>query len=231
MKLKIRKSEERGKTKLPWLDSKHGFSFGGYSNPENVNFGKLVVLNDDIIAPGKGFGTHPHDNMEIITLVLEGSLKHEDSMKNKGIINSKEIQRMSAGEGVWHSEFNASDKEPLHLLQIWIEPEELNTVPSYEQNPLSLKDNQLNLVASNSKSRESVYINQDASFFLGNFSKDTKIAHIPEKRNVYLFIIKGSISLENNLLSQGDSVEITEAKSLEIHANEHSTILLIELPD
>ena len=131
--IEIIRSEQRGKSKLDWLDSKHTFSFGRYNNPERMSFGKLIVFNDDIVKAGKGFGAHPHENAEIISLVLKGKLKHEDSKGNKEILNEGELQRISAGSGVWHSEFNASNTEEVHFLQIWIEPNKLNVSPSYEQ--------------------------------------------------------------------------------------------------
>ena len=136
--MQVRLSEERGKTKLDWLDSKHGFSFGKYHNPENMQFGSLIVFNDDIVAAGKGFGAHPHDNAEVVTLVLEGALKHEDSEGNKGIIRAGEVQRMSTGKGIWHSEYNASERERVHFLQIWLEPNERDIQPSYEQRRIFL---------------------------------------------------------------------------------------------
>jgi hypothetical protein len=233
MEIKIRKEEERGKTKLDWLDSRHGFSFGRYHNPSNINFGKLIVFNDDIILPGKGFGAHPHENAEVVTIVLEGSLKHEDSQGNKGIIKPEEIQRMSAGTGIWHSEYNASNKDNLHLLQIWLEPKEFNIKPGYEQKSIRIKNNELIKIISNDHKLNLIKINQDVEFFLAYLDKMIKINHILKKdSDVYLFVIKGSISLNNinnTDLFHGDSAEITFAKNLVISSKEKSAILLIEM--
>ena len=230
MEINVRKSEERGKTKLGWLDSKHGFSFGKYNNPSNMNFGKLIVFNDDIISAGKGFGAHPHENAEIVTIVLEGSLRHEDSQGNKGTVNAGEVQRMSAGTGIWHSEYNNSKEKNLHLLQIWLEPKELNTEPSYEQKFLEIKNNEMNKIISNDKKSKCVYINQDAEFFLTNLSKGIEINHIiQQNRNLYLFVIEGVISVDKINLAQEDSAEITNAKKIVIQAKEKSFLLLIEM--
>ena len=230
MNIKIRKSEERGRTKLDWLDSKHGFSFGRYSNPSNMNFGKLIVFNDDIISPGKGFGAHPHENAEIITLVLNGSLKHEDSQGNKGIIKAGEAQRISAGTGIWHSEYNNSKEENIRLLQIWLEPKEINAKPSYEQKSLKIENNKINKIISNDTKLGLIYINQDAEFFLANLDKGIKINHnIKSYGNIYLFVINGSISIDKMDLLEGDSAEISDLKILTINSKEKSSVLLIEI--
>src|SRR3989344_3753779 len=175
MKIKIQHSSERGSTELGWLHSRHSFSFGNYYNPRRMNFGFLRVLNDDIVEPGKGFGMHFHDNMEIISIVLEGALEHKDSMGNHGVIKAGEVQRISAGTGISHSEFNHSYKEKVHFLQVWIEPKETSLRPNYEQKRFDLKNNKLTTIVSGSKNKNTTYINQDAYFLIGNFDKNKTI--------------------------------------------------------
>lgn len=230
--IEVIKSEDRGKTKLDWLDSKHTFSFGKYHNPSRMNLGKLIVFNDDIVKPSKGFGAHPHDNAEIISIVLKGRLKHEDSAGNKGIISAGELQRISAGKGVWHSEFNDSDKEEVHFLQIWIEPNQMDVDVSYEQKKIdNLEKNKLNLVVSGSENNKKVtQINQDADIFLGEFEKNNELKYnITRKRNIYLFLIDGNLNIENKEIVSGDSVFIYNQTHFEIKFNLNSKIILIEI--
>ena len=230
MGIKIRKSAERGESKLDWLKSRHGFSFGRYNNLDNINFGNLIVFNEDIIAGGKGLGAHPHENAEIITIVLEGSLKHEDSEGNRGIIEYGEVQRMSAGRGIWHSEFNNSRERNLHLLQIWIEPNEINLEPSYEQKKLKINKNEFNRIVSNNKNNECVYIHQETEFFLGYFSElEEKEHHIGKEKKVYLFLINGEILLNGLGMTDGDSAEIEESDKIVIECKKESRFLLIEM--
>ncbi|MBS3072009.1 pirin family protein [Candidatus Pacearchaeota archaeon] len=231
MKLQIRRSEERGKTKLDWLDSRHGFSFGRYNNENNINFGKLVVFNDDIISPAKGFGAHPHEQMEIVTIVLEGELKHEDTLGNKGVIRKGELQRMSAGTGVFHSEFNASKEENAHILQIWIEPKSIEK-PSYEDRKLNLEKNKLNLIVSGEKNKNMSYFNQDAYFLLGEFTENKKEVYKLKNKNngVYIFVIEGKIEINGNSLRTEDSSTITEVEEITMQIDKNSKILLIEVP-
>ena len=194
------------------MDSKHTFSFGRYNNPKRTNFGDLIVFNEDVVSPGKGFGAHPHENAEIVSLVLKGKLKHEDSKGNKGIIGEGELQRISAGSGIWHSEYNASDKNSVHFLQIWLEPKELNVEPSYEQKKYSsMKKNSFNLIVGDKKGV--ISINQDARFFLGEFSSGFEFNHlILDNKLGYLFVIEGKIELDNLDLENGDSVLISNIK-------------------
>ncbi len=232
MKINILHSEERGTTELGWLHSKHSFNFGDYYNPKRIDFGLLRVLNDDIVEPGKGFGTHFHDNFEIVSIVLEGALEHRDSMDNHGIIKAGEIQRISAGTGISHSEFNHSSKEKVHFLQIWIVPKERNVKPSYEQKRINFKKNQLVKIVSGNKDKNSICIHQDVSFLLGNFDKNKTINYKlnNSKHGIFIFVINGNIKIENYDLESGDSAEITETEILKFKAIKESKILVIEVP-
>ena len=233
MKINIIKSNERGLSELDWLYSRHSFSFSNYYDPKRMGFGVLKVLNDDIIAPSKGFGSHHHDNFEIVTIVLEGALEHKDSMGNKGIIKANEIQRMSAGTGIMHSEFNPSKKDKVHLLQIWIEPKENNIKPSYEQkNFFKLKINEFTSVISGIKNKNTVYINQDAYFSLGRFNANKEVNYKLHdvKNGVFVFIIQGEINIENNVFKEGDAGEIKEINKINFITKRDSKLLIIEVP-
>ena len=233
MKINIIKSNQRGLSELDWLYSRHSFSFSNYYDSKRIGFGVLKVLNDDIIAPSKGFGSHHHDNFEIVTIVLEGALEHKDSMGNKGIIKANEIQRMSAGTGIMHSEFNPSKKDKVHLLQIWIEPKENNIKPSYEQkNFFKLKINEFTSVVSGIRNNNSVYIHQNAYFSLGNFDADKEINYKLHnvKNGIFLFVIEGEINIENNLLKEGDTAEIQETSKVNFMTKKESKIIIIEVP-
>ena len=226
--MKIQKSIERGITRLNWLDSWHSFSFGDYFNKNKMDFGALKVLNEDIIQPKKGFGRHPHDNMEIITIVLEGSLTHEDSIGNKEIIPAGDIQKMSAGTGIEHSEYNNSDKK-VHLLQIWIIPKKLNIKPNYEQKTIPKKFNELITIVSNEE--DYIKINQNASLSIANFNESKEIDYnLKNKNGVYIFIIKGKIKINNEILSKGDSIEIIETNNVNFKADKNTSLVLIEVP-
>lgn len=231
MNINVHRSEDRGSADHGWLKTKHCFSFANYWNPDRVKFGKLRVLNEDRIAPGKGFSKHPHEDMEIVTIVLNGVLEHEDSEGNIGQIKPGEIQKMSAGTGVLHSERNASDEEELHILQIWIIPKEEGIEPSYEEIDYSRKDirNKLYPIAS-PYDDNSVYIHQDCTFLLGEMDEGKKIEYNGEFENsgFYLFVIDGKINLGQHELKEGDSAEITESDSFEFKAVEDSKVLLIE---
>ena len=233
MKINIIKSNERGLSELDWLYSRHSFSFSNYYDPKRMGFGVLKVLNDDIIAPSKGFGSHHHDNFEIVTIVLEGALEHKDSMGNKGIIKANEIQRMSAGTGIMHSEFNPSKKDKVHLLQIWIEPNKLDIKPSYEQKNFSeLKINEFTSVISGIKNKNTVYINQDAYFSLGRFNANKEVNYKLHdvKNGVFVFIIQGEINIENNVFKEGDAGEIKEINKINFITKRDSKLLIIEVP-
>ncbi len=234
MKISLEKSQNRGHVKHGWLDSYHSFSFGNYYNPDKMGFGKLRVINDDIIAAGSGFGKHPHQNMEIITIMLSGILKHQDSMGNEASIRAGEIQVMSAGTGVYHSEFNGLDDKEANLLQIWVEPNRLNVTPRYDQK--TIKDlaakNQLYQILSPNPEGQGVWIYQDAWFYLGEFDSETKISYKLNKQNngVYIFVIYGGLNLEKYDLEKRDALEITETDKIDFTAKKDSKILLIEVP-
>ncbi len=233
MQVEIEKSAERGTTKSDWLYSRHGFSFGKYFDSNRINFGTLRVFNDDIVEPGKGFGTHSHDNMEIVTIVLEGSLKHKDSTGSQGIIKAGEIQRMSAGSGIQHSEHNVSDTERVHFLQIWVYPEKRDQTPSYEQksfDPEQFK-NQLVPIVSKTPSEAALAIHQDATFLLGHFDPGQTLTHKPKSKRhgVYVFVIKGEAQLGDQSLKKGDSATVSQADLVEIKTEEGAKLLLIEV--
>ena len=229
MLINVQRSSERGTTKTTWLNSRHSFTFGNYWNPNQMNFGLLRVLNDDWIEPGTGFGMHGHDNMEIVTIVLEGSLQHTDTMGNSGQINSGEIQRMSAGRGLRHSETNPSKKDKLHLLQIWVDPKTIDIDPTYEQRKITPGKNKLETVVSPDGP---IFINQDTYFLLGKLEKGKEVSYKPTKREngIYVFVINGDISIEHHKLKEGDAASIMDADNVKIKIAENSQLLLIEVP-
>ena len=197
-----------------------------------MGFGLLKVFNDDIVEPSKGFGTHFHDNFEIVSIVLDGALEHKDSMGNHGIINAGEIQRISAGTGISHSEFNHSSKEKVHFLQIWVVPKEKDIKPNYEQKSfLRLKKNKFAKVVSGKKNKEMIYIRQDVKFSLGDFDKNKTTAYKinNQKNGVYVFVIDGDVKIENNQLKSGDAAEIMETNMIKFKTSEESKILVIEV--
>jgi len=232
--MQIHRSNERGAAKTGWLDTKYSFSFSNYYNPKRMGFGVLRVLNEDVFAAAKGFGFHEHDNMEIVTIVLEGQLEHKDNTGNHGVIKSGEVQAMSAGSGIVHSEVNPSPKEPVHLLQIWVETKEQNIKPSYAQKKFSSSErkNKLLEIVNGKKGSKALYIHQDARFLIGDLEKGTELTHQLEKEEngLFVFPIYGKISVEGKDVFQGDSAEITEAKKVSIKALEKSTVLVIEVP-
>lgn len=233
MKFVIHKADTRGHANFGWLDSHHTFSFGRYYDPDRIQFGVLRVLNDDIVIGGAGFGTHPHDNMEIISIPLQGAIEHQDSMGTKGVIQTGDVQIMSAGTGISHSEYNHSSTEELNFLQIWILPKEKNIQPRYEQKSYQLENtpNQwIPLVAPDHK--EAVWINQDAYFFLAKIDEDHKLPYqIKKKGNgVYLLVIDGNITAGNQELSKRDGIGIYEVNEVEVNALDDAKVLLIEVP-
>lgn len=234
MKTILHKANSRGHADHGWLNAWHSFSFAGYHDPSRVHFGALRVLNDDTIAGGMGFGAHPHDNMEIITIPLSGQLEHKDSMGNTGIISKGEVQVMSAGTGIQHSEKNKNAKEPLKLLQIWLFPDKKNVEPRYDQRAFDLsaaKNSLLNIV-SPMGSKEGLHIHQNAWFHLGKLDKDKNITYeLKDKQNgVYAFLIDGEVTINGEKLERRDAIGITEANSLEIKAGDDAEILLMEVP-
>jgi redox-sensitive bicupin YhaK (pirin superfamily) len=234
MKSIFHSASSRGEANHGWLKAKHSFSFANFYNPERIQFGVLRVLNDDIIAPGMGFGTHPHDNMEIITIPLEGALEHKDSMDNIGFVETDEIQVMSAGTGVYHSEYNKNKDQSVSLLQIWVFPHTQNVKPRYGQkNIKNLKKTNsfYPIVTPNPKDSE-MWIHQDAWFHLGEFNEETTVKYGIQKNGngVYVFVIEGEGSVLDKTLSKRDALGIWEADSFSITAKKNSKILLLEVP-
>jgi hypothetical protein len=231
----IHKALTRGFADHGWLKSYHTFSFAGYHNPERVHFGVLRVLNDDMVSGGMGFGTHPHDNMEIISIPLEGDLEHKDSMGNTTVIRKGDIQVMSAGTGVYHSEYNKNKDQGVKFLQIWIYPNKHNVKPRYGQITMTLKDrfNKLQQVLSPDHNDAGVWIHQDAWFHIGNFEEKMTTSYSLKKENngVYAFILKGSFLINGEALNTRDGMGIWNTDSLELTALENdSEILLMEVP-
>ena len=234
MEIVIHKANSRGHVNHGWLEAYHSFSFGNYHNPQKTHFGVLRVLNDDYIAGGKGFGTHPHDNMEIITIPLEGALEHRDDMGNTKVIESGNVQVMSAGTGVYHSEYNANQDKPVKLLQIWLFPNQKEVLPRYDQ--ISTREletkNQLYQVLSPNPEDGGVWIHQDAWFSLGRFDKEVEeIYKLKTNENgVYVLLIEGEANIEGNKLSKRDAIGIWDTDTLNIKASKGAYILLMEVP-
>ena len=228
----IRKAEERGHANHGWLDTYHTFSFGSYLDPENTRFRTLRVMNEDVVAAGKGFGTHPHRDMEIVTYVLEGALEHKDSMGNGEVLRPGEFQRMTAGTGITHSEFNPSTNEPVHLYQIWLLPERKGIEPSYEQKRFDAaeRENRLRLVASRDAADGSLLIHQDARIFLSNLDEGRKVKHILQPgRHAWLQVLRGSVTLNGQSLGTSDGAAVSEERELEIMADQSAEIMLFDL--
>jgi len=228
----IRKSSDRGHARHGWLDSHHTFSFADYHDPDHVGFRTLRVINEDRVAPGQGFGTHPHRDMEIISYVLEGSLEHKDSMGTSSVIRPGEVQRMSAGTGVLHSEYNPSSSEPVHFLQIWITPERKNLSPGYEQKafPEEERKNKLRLVASRDGRDGSLTIHQDAELYAALLSKGGHVRHaLPPGRFAWIQVTRGSISLNGQALKAGDGASVGGEKVLELSSTGDAEVLLFDL--
>lgn len=231
----LHKADTRGHADHGWLDAYHSFSFASYYNPDRMQFGALRVLNDDTVSAGQGFGTHPHDNMEIITIPLEGAIEHKDSMGNSSVIRAGEIQVMSAGSGITHSEFNHYSDKKLKLLQIWIFPNKQNVKPRYDQLKLNPEDrqNKLQQILSPVPEEAGVWIHQNAWFHLGKFDKDMVAKYeLKDKTNgVYAFVIKGEFMVNNQKLTTRDALGLWSIDKLSISSQEKdSEILLIEVP-
>ncbi|MDO8579936.1 MAG: pirin family protein [Candidatus Omnitrophota bacterium] len=228
----IRPAQERGHANHGWLDSYHTFSFADYHDPAHMGFRTLRVINEDRVHPGKGFGTHPHRDMEIITIVLEGALAHKDSMGNASAIRPGEIQRLSAGTGVMHSEFNQSSKKPVHLLQIWILPTKNDFAPSYEQkhfSPEEKKDN-LRLIVSQDGRQGSLTIHQDVQIYDSHLQQDKEVAHLLEKgRGAWVQVTQGKLNLNDALLKEGDGAAIKAEGQLRFRAVKDTEFLLFDL--
>lgn len=230
----IHRAEERGKADYGWLHTKYSFSFNRYYDPEKMGFGLLRVLNDDIVESGMGFGTHPHDNMEIITIILEGALEHKDSMGNGSVIYKDEVQVMSAGTGITHSEFNPSKDKRVALLQIWIIPNEGNIKPRYDQNkfPEEGRKNQVKLVVAGKNEDGTLMIHQDAALSLGHLEKGKTLNYSLHYKNngIYLFLIDGELKIEEEELFRRDAIGISGTETIKIEAQEESRFVIIEVP-
>lgn len=228
--IKIRKAQDRGYAKRDWLESWHTFSFADYHDKNFMGFRSLRVINEDIINPAAGFPTHGHRDMEIVTYMLDGELEHKDSMGNTGVITPGEVQRMTAGKGVLHSEFNHSDKAPAHLFQIWLLPEKDNLKPGYEQKKFTPKKGELTLVGSRDGRDGSVTINQDVNLYMLHLKKGQEISHkIASDRHVWLQMAKGDIEINGKVLGNSDAAAISGEKELKIMANDNSEMLIFDL--
>ncbi len=228
----IRRSSERGYADHGWLKSYHSFSFADYFDPQHVEFGPLRVINEDRVAAGRGFGTHGHRDMEIISYVLEGELAHKDSMGTGETIRPGDVQRMSAGRGVQHSEFNPSGENPAHFLQIWIQPDQKGVAPSYEQKHFSAEEKRgrLRLIASPDGANGSVSIHQDAKVYAGLFDGAEQVDFaIGRDRQVYVHVARGSVTANGNVLSAGDALALTDAASLSLSKGEGAEVLVFDL--
>lgn len=231
--LEIRRAAERGHANHGWLDSWHSFSFADYFDPEHVEFGALRVINEDRVQPGAGFGTHAHRDMEIISYVLEGALAHKDSMGTGSTIRRGDVQRMSAGAGVRHSEFNASQQESVHFLQIWIQPNQRGIPPSYEERTYSdpEKRGRLRLIASPDRAEGSVLIHQDARVYAGLFDgAERSRLEVAAGRRIYMHVARGSIEANGMLLEAGDAIKLTGTAALELANGRDAEVLAFDLP-
>lgn len=229
----VRLADERGKSDLGWLDSRHTFSFAEYYDPHQLGFSALRVINDDRVAPGRGFGTHPHRDMEIISYVLEGAIEHKDSLGTGSTILPGDVQRMTAGTGVRHSEFNPSKTEPVHFLQIWILPEKTGLAPSYEQRtfPPDETKGKLRLVASRQGRDGSVTVHQDVQLFAGKLAKGERASvDLSPGRKAWVQVASGAVSVNEHRLGEGDGAAVEREKQLEIVASGPSEVLVFDLP-
>lgn len=229
----VRKSSDRGHVQIDWLNSYHTFSFGSYQNSEWMSFRSLRVINDDVIAPASGFGTHGHRDMEIITYVLSGALEHKDSLGTGAVIYPGEVQRMTAGSGITHSEFNNSPSEAVHLLQIWITPDTVGLTPSYEQKSFPAEDKQgkLRLVAARDGRDGAVTIHQDVNLYIGLLAGDDQISYqVKPNRFVWLHVAQGEVTINDRVLSAGDAIAYAGGIDLELSSSSNGEILLFDLP-
>jgi len=235
MKTILHKAETRGHANHGWLDSWHSFSFGSYYDPSRIHFGALRVLNDDTVAPGMGFGKHPHDNMEIISIALEGELEHADNMGNQQVIRKGDVQVMSAGTGIIHSEKNKNNDQFVKFLQIWVFPNKRNVQPRYDQKTFNEEDkqNKLTTVLSPVGANDGgVQIHQEAWFSLGKLDQGVELSYNLKKKNngVYVFAIEGDVTINEILMNRRDGLGITEVDQLRIVAGSEAEILLMEVP-
>ncbi len=229
----IRRSNERGYADHGWLKSFHSFSFADYFDPQHVEFGPLRVINEDRVAPGQGFGTHGHRDMEIISYVLSGELAHTDSLGNGSTIRPGDVQRMSAGRGVLHSEFNPSTQDPVHFLQIWIQPDRQRIEPSSEEKRFGTEDKRgrLRLIASPDRADGSVLIHQDARVYAGLFNENEHAAlQVQPGRRIYVHVARGSITANDTKLAAGDALKLTDVTSLVLDNGQQAEVIVFDLP-
>jgi redox-sensitive bicupin YhaK (pirin superfamily) len=229
----IRKSETRGHADHGWLKSKHSFSFADYFDEQHVEFGALRVINEDRVEAGRGFGTHPHRDMEIVSYVLSGQLGHRDSMGNGSVMKPGDVQRMSAGTGVMHSEMNPSPTEPVHFLQIWIRPSKFGVRPGYEQKHFdaSQKRGKLRLVVSEDGAEGSVRIHQDARMYAGLFdASEAAQLNVAAGRRIYVHLVRGELTVNGSVLTGGDALKLTGTTQLDISAGKDAEVLVFDLP-
>jgi len=230
----IRRSEERGHANHGWLNSYHSFSFADYFDPKHVEFGPLRVINEDRVAAGAGFGTHPHRDMEIISYVLAGELAHKDSMGNGSTIRPGDVQRMTAGTGVRHSEFNPSPTDPVHFLQIWIQPNAAGIEPSYEEKHFADSDKRgrLRLIASPDAAEGSVLLHQDAKLYAGLFDGDESATlELQRGRRSYIHVARGEVRVNGSELSAGDALKVADSSTLTIEGGKQAEVLVFDLPN
>jgi quercetin 2,3-dioxygenase len=230
----VRSSQDRGRANFGWLDSQHTFSFGGYVDPNHMGFGQLRVINEDEVAPGKGFATHGHQDMEIISYVLNGALEHQDSIGNGSVIRPGDIQRMSAGKGIQHSEYNASTADPVHFLQIWILPGEKGIDPGYEQKHFAqaAQANTFKLVGSRDGRDGSITIHQDVDFYVARLAPGSTLAHgLAPGRLGWLQVASGTVHLNGTLLQAGDGAAIAQEAKVTVQAGTEAEVLLFDMGD
>jgi redox-sensitive bicupin YhaK (pirin superfamily) len=231
--LQIRKGEERGNANHGWLQSKHTFSFADYRDPAHTGFGPLLVINEDRVAAGQGFGTHAHRDMEIISYVLDGALEHKDSMGTGSVLHYGDVQRMSAGTGVRHSEFNGSETKPVHFLQIWIQPNVTGIAPSYEEKHFTpeSKQGRLRLVASNDGRDGSVQVHQDASIYAAILADGDQLEHpLANGRTGYVHVIRGEVSVNGTALVGGDALKLKGEDAIRLGQASDAEVLVFDLP-
>ncbi len=232
-KISLRKSRERGHANHGWLDSYHSFSFANYYDPAHMGYSVLRVINEDVIAPAQGFGMHPHRDMEIITYMLQGELRHEDSLGNGSVIKAGDVQRMTAGTGIVHSEFNASNIEPAHLLQIWLLPERDNIEPGYEEKHFDAAEKQgrWRLIASHDGREGSLKIHQDIALYAAVLTKGEQLSYdMGTARSLYLQVARGSVDLNGETMVAGDAAKIDMQQAVAVRAIEAAELLLFDLP-
>jgi redox-sensitive bicupin YhaK (pirin superfamily) len=230
----IHRAEDRGYADHGWLKAHHSFSFADYHDMSKVHFGELRVLNDDSVAPGRGFGKHPHDNMEIVTIPLSGAIKHADSMGNEGIIKAGDVQIMSAGTGIMHSEFNASPNEFLNLFQIWVFPKERNITPRYDQKTFSPEDRKgkFQVLVAPDKAEGSMWVNQDVWFNLGDFTAGQDVTYAPKLKTngIYLMVVNGEVEVAGETLKKRDAIGLWDLDKADIKMNSDAQLLIIDVP-